>query len=226
MHLNGIQTRIILWYISFMIVKCWKSISLNKHFSNLYMIFENVLLFLWYSECVYAVIHCGMFYGKNEVKSLSVSLYFEWTAIFFRREIKYSFILYFYRFFVTLKAKKFLCFHINDLMGMRKNICSVLLALWYTFLRNNQSFLNTVFTAEFFRIFLLSFYACVIILVGLWRFLDKAKVSSPNISFHIFLLCMFNQIRNEFSTTRSEWPYLSNIFQMFLNDGTLKMNVI
>ena len=31
-----------------------------------------------------------MFYGKNEVKSLSVSLYFEWTAIFFRLEIKVS----------------------------------------------------------------------------------------------------------------------------------------
>ena len=109
---------------------------------------------------------------------------------------------------------------------MRKNISSVLLALWYTFLRNNQSFLNTVFTAEFFWMFLLSLYACVIILVGLWRFLDNAKVSSQNISFHIFLLCMFNQIWNDFSTTRSEWPYLSNIFQMFLNDGTLKMNII
>ena len=65
-----------------------KSISSNKYFSNFYMISENVLLFIWYSECVYAVIHCGMFYGKNEVKSLSVSLYFEWTAIFFRLEIK------------------------------------------------------------------------------------------------------------------------------------------
>ena len=128
--------------------------------------------------------------------------------------------VYFLNFLVALY------FHINDLMGMRKNICSVLLALWYTFLRNNQSFLNTVFTAEFFWMFLLSFYARVIILVGLWRFLDNAKVSSQNISFHIFLLCIFNQMRNEFSTTRFEWPYLSNIFQMFLNDGVLKMNVI
>ena len=61
-------------------------------------------------------------------------------------------------FFVSIKAKKFLYCDINDLMGMWKNICSILLALWCTFIRNNQSFLNTVFTAEFWNC--VTFFLC------------------------------------------------------------------
>ena len=36
--------------------------------------FEGVITFSIECMYIYGVIHCGMFYGKNEVKSLSVSL--------------------------------------------------------------------------------------------------------------------------------------------------------